>query len=367
MTDDDRIERALKTVGDSYVRENPPNFPAFREAVLRRRRRRAWIQGGAALAFAGAAVALGLFFTRATTPVTGGTLPPADADAFVTETVRVGVSPSQINVGRKAIWVTSRLPGTLSRISPTSPHDVTSVPLEGVPNDLAVGGAGVWIANAGNLQHVSLQGKGFPTEYPVASPGATMHVAVSPGAVWVVVARDAVFRVDPANPRDMTEVPVTDNPVDIAVGDGVLWVLDLTGEIQAFDAKTGDRIGASINVPTGRDAEITLGAGALWYGVAGTTTLGRIDTATREQSRITLPSDYVDLGVGPDEVYVLMSAGAQRGSIAPLDTSTGEVVHDDIHSFSGDPVDVAVGRQALWIINKTGARAQRVDKEGLFR
>jgi streptogramin lyase len=364
MNDEERLERSLKSIGDAYVRDNPPDFPAFREGVLRRRRRRIWIQTGSALAFAAAAVAIGLFLTRAQ-PQLGRSLPPADGDKAITETVTVGRSPSQINVGHKAIWVTSRVPGTLTRIDPVTRH-ATPVSLGDVPNDLAVGGTGAWIANTGNLQHVALEpleSASIVESYPIASPGADMHVAISPGAVWVVVTGESVFRVDPDHPRDMTKVTVTQNPTDIAVGHGVLWVLDQTGEIQGFDARSGKALGNPINVETGENAEITLGADALWYGVRGGTALVRIDPATGEQRNITLPSGYVDMGVGRDEVWVLMDGGADRGSLAPIDAATGRLLSDRIHTLSGTPVDVAVGRQALWIINTTGSRAQRVDKD----
>jgi streptogramin lyase len=363
MNDDERLERSLKSIGDAYVRDNPPDFPAFREGVARRRRRRIWIQTGSALAFAGAAVVVGLFLTSSPTQV-GKSLPPADLDQKVSETVTVGGSPSQINVGHNAIWVTSRLPaGALTRIDPVT-KEPTTIDLGGVPNDLAVGGTGAWIANTGDLQHVGLSG-GAPKSYPIASPGADMHVAISPGAVWIVVSGEALFRVDPQHPGDATEVTVTQNPVDIAVGDGVLWVLDQTGQIQSFDARTEEPLGEAIAVSTGENAEITLGAGALWYGIRGDTAFTRIDTATGLARAITLPSGYVDMGVGPDEIWVLMEGGADRGSLAPLEVATGRVISDRIHELSGAPIDVAVGRQALWIINTEGSRAQRVDKDEL--
>ena len=359
--DDDRVERSLKSVADTYVRENPPNYPAFREAVLRRRRRRTWIQTGTALAFAGAAVAVGLFLTHAQ-PQLSRSIPPA-GDRLITDTVRVGRFPSQINVGRNAIWVTSRVPGTLTRIDPVT-KEPTSVSLDGAPNDLAVGGSGVWVANGGTLQHVALDGVGHD-DFPMASPGAEMHVSVSPGAVWVVVAGEAVWRVDPDHPKDMTRVSATQHPVDIAVGDGVLWVLDSTGEIQGFDVRSGDSVGRPISVPGGENAEITLGAGALWYGVAGSTSFVRIDTATGATTTTTLPSGYVDMGVGQDEVWVLMDGGAESGSLEGIDPASGRILPERATALSGAPVDVAVGRKALWVINTTGAVAQRIDKARL--
>jgi streptogramin lyase len=364
MNDEERLEQSLRSIGDAYVRENPPNYPAFREGVLRRRRRRIWIQTGSALAFAGAAVAIGLFLASGNPPQVGRSLPPADLDKAVSETVAVGGSPSQINVGHKAIWVTSRLPeGALTRIDPVT-KEPTTIELGGVPNDLAVGGSGAWIANTGNLQHIPLGQNGVES-YPIASPGADMHVAISPGAVWVVVTGDALFRVDPSHPRDVEEVEVTQNPVDIAVGDGVLFVLDQTGQIQSYDVRTMKPLRSPIQVPTGDNAEITLGADALWYGVRGDTSFIRIDPPTGEQDTITLPSGYVDMGVGQDEVWVLMEGAPERGSLAPLEVATGRVISDRIHELSGSPVDVAVGRQALWIINTTGARAQRIAKDEL--
>src|ERR671915_1076512 len=124
MNDDERIERALKSIGDAYVRENPPNYPAFREGVMRRQRRRRWFQAGSAVALAGATVAIGLFFARSA-PLDRAEVAPAAPDVThaITDTVQVGESPSQVNVGRNAVWVTSKS-GVVTRIDPASKQGV---------------------------------------------------------------------------------------------------------------------------------------------------------------------------------------------------------------------------------------------------
>jgi hypothetical protein len=361
VNDDERIERALKSIGDSYIKDNPANFPAFREGVMRRQRRRRWFQAGSAVALAGATVAIGLFFARSAPLDRSDPIPPAGGDVTeaITDSVIVGDIPSQVNVGRKAIWVTSKS-GSVTRIDAATKETVTR-DLGGLPTDLAVGGSGVWVANDGRLQRVPLTGTGAIDSFGITQSSARMHVSVAPGAVWVVVPGEQVYRVDAKN-GEPTAFDAGASPADIAVADGVLWALDLAGRIQGYDVRTGEPVGDAIDVPTGDDAEITLGSGALWYGVKADTTFMRIDLETGGQRTITLPSNYVDMGVGQSEVWVLMAGGDDTGSFAAADPATGRLV-GDMHSIEGAPVDVAVGRQALWIINATGNRALRVQKD----
>lgn len=362
MRDDDRIESSLKAIGDAYVRDHPPDFPAFRAAVLGRRRRRTWIRVGAAVALAGAAALAVLFATRGGTDL-GRSLPPAHEDHAVTASIPVGAHPSQVNVGHEAIWVSSRS-GSLTRIDPVS-HEASTIDIGGIPTDLAVGANGIWVANAGRLQHFDDTGTRKLATYDLGSPGAEMHVSISPGAVWAVVVGDSVWRID-THTGTKERVDVGTNPVDIAVGHGALWVLGQLGVVQRYDLRTRAPEGGAFDVPGGDQGEITLGAGALWYGSRGDRVITSIDPKTEAVNRNTLPSGYVDIGVGRDEVWVLMEDGASAGALAPLDPSTGGFSPGTVHQLAGDPVDVAVGRRALWVINTTDARALRLDKAQLI-
>lgn len=363
MSDDERLERSLKTIGDAYVRDNPPDFPAFREAVLHRRRRRVWLQTGSALAFAGVVVALGLFLSRSGTDL-GRPAPPArqEIDRAITASVEVGANPSQVNVGQGTVWVSSRS-GSLTKIDPISKQPST-VTIGGVPTDLAVGRSGLWVADAatGEILHLDSSGTKTIASYDLGSPGAEMHVSISPGAVWAVVVGESVWRID-TKTGEKAAVDVGANPIDIAVGDGTLWVLEQIGVIQRYDARTAEPVGAAIdNIPSGDAGEITLGDGALWYGGRHDNAFARVDTETLAVTYASLPSDYVDMGVGQHEVWVLMVGDDDSGSFAAVDPRTGKLQAGQIHDLIGSPVDVAVGRKALWIINASDARALRVDK-----
>lgn len=358
MSDDERIERALKSIGDAYVRENPPNYPAFREGVMRRQRRRRWFQAGSAVALAGATVAIGLFFSRSA-PL-DKPIPPAgrNAENAITDSVLVGDTPSQINIGGDAVWVTSKS-GTVTRIDPKTKKPLTRR-VGGLPTDLAVGGNKVWIANNGDLQRLNRDGSGDVESYSIAPTGSRMHVSIAPGAVWVVVTGEEIFKVDPRTGSE-TSFASVQNPVDIAVDEGVLWALEETGRIQGYDADTGKPMGDAIAVSTGNNAEITLGSGALWYGVKGTTELVRIDLETGQSRSIELASDYVDMGVGQGEVWVLMDGTEASGTFASADPDTGRL-SAEVHEIEGSPVDIAVGKQALWIVNSVDNHALRIQK-----
>jgi streptogramin lyase len=249
----------------------------------------------------------------------------------------------------------------VTKIDPST-KEGSEIEVGGLPTDLAVGGSGVWIANNGRLQHLDIEGTGEAEGFPIASGTVRMHVSVSPGSVWVVVAGEQVFKVDPDSGRK-TPFDAGLNPVDIAVGDGTLWALDQSGSIQGFDVGSERAEGGPIAVPTGENAEITLGSGALWYGALGSREFTRIDLETREVQKIALPSNYVDMGVGQGEVWVLMDGAEDYGTFVALDPQSG--ASGTTYSVSGAPVDIAVGKQALWIVNGTGSRALRVEKSSL--
>jgi streptogramin lyase len=363
VNDDERIENALKSIGDSYVRENPPDYPAFREGVMRRQRRRRWFQAGSAVALAGATVAIGLFFSQSAPLDRTEAIPPAgpnDVAEAITHEVDVAESPTQINVGRRAVWVTSKS-GYVTRIDPAT-KEGAEIEIGGLPSDLAVGGSGVWIANNGRLQHLELDGTG-DEKFPIAGGAAPMHVSVAPGSIWVVVVGDQVYRVDPDDGRK-TPFDAGSNPVDIAVAEGRLWALDQAGTIQAFDVKSERPVGDPIPVPTAENAEITLGSDALWYGAQGSREFLRIDVESRRATTVVLPSGYADMGVGQGEVWVLMAGDDAGGSFAAVDLETSRL-DETVFSIAGSPVDIAVGKQALWIVNGTGHTAQRVQKSSL--
>ena len=74
---------------------------------------------------------------------------------------------------------------------------------------------------------------------------------------------DQVGRLDPADGHITSSIDVEDQPTDVAIGDGVLWVLRLeVGEAVRVDPSSG----AAVSVPTGGkpsdiaiDAEGTVG------------------------------------------------------------------------------------------------------------
>lgn len=77
----------------------------------------------------------------------------------------------------------------------------------------------------------------------------------------------ALFELDPSTGRLATVVRIADNPWDIAVGEGAVWVLTQHGTVVRVDPATSSPVRT---IPLGRPPlvvypnEIAAGEGAVW-------------------------------------------------------------------------------------------------------
>ena len=140
----------------------------------------------------------------------------------VVATIPVGRSPSDVEVGLDAVWVTLNLPsrepaGEVVRIDPTTNAVVARVPVdEGWPRDVVIGEGAVWVYG---------------------------HSKRSGGA-WVA---SSLWRIDPVLNR--LDGAVLDRngflgdggylPDNLAIGEGVVWAADEHGDAVRIDPSSG--------------------------------------------------------------------------------------------------------------------------------
>jgi DNA-binding SARP family transcriptional activator/streptogramin lyase len=161
---------------------------------------------------------------------------------------------------------------TLSRIDARSGRIVARLRYRGRPRyhatEIAVGEGAVWVlAAARDLTRIDPR-----TNETVAASTVTARgpIAAGLGSVWLVdTPSGTVWQVDPG-PTFTSNLPIKSirvgqNPVDVAVGGGAVWVASADGTVAKIDPTTA-RVVRTIRV--GRSlGGIAVGEGAIWVAV----------------------------------------------------------------------------------------------------
>ncbi len=248
----------------------------------------------------GASVGFGSFWVR-----TGSGTDIYRIDA-ATNTVSVDIrglstAPSgysqEVAAGEGAIWTSNIFGGSVSRIDPNTNRVVATIP--------------VWPTNV-------------CTPSPSTSCSAPAGIAITPGAVWVVLHHEwTVVRIDPATNTVVATIPIgsglpESGPEGLAAANGFVYVgggggLGSERFLKRIDPAT-NAVTPVIDLPTGCDRKAATGS-HVWVGIDG---------------------------CGPGE----------PGSIADIDADSGSIVGRV--ALGGPPLDVAIGAGSVWAI--TGNR-----------
>ena len=251
---------------------------------------------------------------------------------------------------------------TVSQIDPKKRAVVRTFSTGSTPTDLAVGAGAIWIGNGVRQVRTALPESvsrfapesavvdatiPLPPASDAALPAVSQaslapHIAVTDAAVWVV------------NP-DLQRLPdrPADEPgrggrcrrpgVDIAAGEGEVWVVNDQGEVVEIDPRTN---AASKPIPVAADSltALAVGAGAVWVADPFGGSVWRIDPDPEPILR-TIP-----LGVGVDGVAFGEGAVWATNEIADevyrIDPDTNEA---RVVSRIAAPRGVAVGEGGVWV------------------
>jgi streptogramin lyase len=189
-------------------------------------------------------------------------------------------SPQAIVADEHGVWVTTFLPGTVSRLNPstgavelTAGLSLSSPVAPGddafLASDIAVGDGAVWVSTArGQLDRIDpATGRVVAT---IALPAETTGgVAAGAGGVWVAENVDGVYRIDPATNRviDKISIPHGANrvaPEDVSIADGHVFATGALTELITDETglpdyqSTGTNAVATIDPRTDRVAGILL-------------------------------------------------------------------------------------------------------------
>jgi YVTN family beta-propeller protein len=123
-----------------------------------------------------------------------------DSSGAITQ-IPVGRAPSAIAVGKRAVWVTNALDGTVKSIDPATSAVITTVPVGSTPTAIATDGDSVWVASGGDGKLVRIDERSNRVTAKVEIGGSPQALAVGGGKVWASVQTPA-----PAQPSGGTAV-----------------------------------------------------------------------------------------------------------------------------------------------------------------
>ncbi len=283
---------------------------------------------------------------------------------------RFGVAGVQLGVavsGHGALWSFDEQSGQVLRLDPRSHRVVARVALPGSITDaaLATGLGAVWVAPAAPIRHSS-PAPAHPRPAALlridprtnrvvarvvlrAPDGSTLRpvdmVAVA-GALWVW-GEGGAQRIDPSRNRVAAAIRIPGEKVMgfAATGHRVSVTTDF-GQVVAFDAGSGDRLGASpLTAPLSREDLVPIGDDVVVYRRGGA--LVSTDPVTwRDRWAVHVGSQPRDVTMTGGRLWVLLAEpGGRRSELRALDPGTGRVVTrialpvDDAHTIT--PAGVA--------------------------
>jgi DNA-binding beta-propeller fold protein YncE len=354
MAADARGELGIGT-GEYSTLTGPRPIPAGLAAKRARSRRRILV---GAIVGAVALVAVAAYvLTRPTpvAPITDHSLVRVDpASNEVVGVVSTGTLPESVAFGREGLWLANFGDKTVQQIDPET-NDVlrTQGGITGNPTGIAVGGGFVWVTNGLAGTVIKIDARTQATSAIEVGTGAK-GVAFGEGAVWVVNHQDnTLTRIDPSsealnvvNLADFSEEGQETGPAAVTVGAGSVWVSNSLGHsVWRFDPTDLEAEPVRINLLQGNPGSLTFGAGKVW--VTNPDTDGIVRINPDDNGQITIPCDCnnpVGIGVGEGAVWV---ASSGDGKLTRLDPGAGKIVKQIELGFS--PAGVAVGPAAVWV------------------
>ena len=281
--------------------------------------------------------------------------------------IRVGGRPVGPAVGEAAVWVGNRDDNTLLRIDPRSLDVVETIGLGVTPTDVEVGAGGVWVLSDSALLRVDPAiNDVVETFLRTSGQERWTNMEVGANAVYVCrcapIPRNTVARVDPVT-GDVTYLRV--GPVgQIAYGEGALWAL--TG----YEADTIKRINPETNAVVasislerigethGYRPRIVVGEGAIW--LASKQSLWRIDPATNRflgsitlgmtaEGRVAAGKAEGSVAAGYGAVWVASFGDGRLLRVDPKSQTVTKPIPLGTLIYPASLDAIAVGEGAVWL------------------
>lgn len=276
-------------------------------------------------------------------------------------------SPSNMAVGDGLIWVIAG--SSVVRIDPKA-NQVVGKPIPaGVRFESAVafdeGALWVSIVGSGDLGAPSDDDSVSRIDPETGESVATLKVnrapmslAITPGAVWVVQFGnngESVWRIDPQTNQIVDEPIVTGlAPIELALGDGALWVANHDADTVTRIDPTTHQVVASIALPSAPH-RIAYGEGAVWVANWHDNSVSRIDPQTNQVVVEHIPIGFTagNIAAGHGSVWVTsdyrspIDGDPENVVVVRIDPQTNQAV--ETIPVGGHPIDVAITEDAVWV------------------
>jgi streptogramin lyase len=150
--------------------------------------------------------------------------------------------------------------------------------------------------------------------------------------------------------------------VDVAAELGDAWVLDGERGLLRLDPDTGRMLGDPISIQGySGQGDVYAGAGAIWVGDRGASSLVRIDPQDgRLLGTVQLQGNYLDLAFDGNAVWALSRTNGTDANLTALDLSSGRAIGSPL-PIKGGAVEVATGAGSVWVALKDEAAVLKID------
>jgi len=337
-----------------------------------RERRSPWVwalAGAALIAAAGIAAALELRGDDGPSPTVTAEGQAVALDAETGEIERrvpVGRTPAAIAASDDAVWLVDADARTLVRFDAEG-NTVETLATGSTPTDVVVGRGAVWVANGGPLPAAQFIGPvatavtrvdpatrterarvELPPPRGAVSNLVENHLAVHRGAIWAVTPDFSLARID----TETGAITVTTRPfraVAVAAGGAGVWALGIDGDLARLEPRSG-RVLGRVRVPVASLGAIAVGDDSAWVTSPGDGVVWRARAARRGAlTPIQLEQGITDVAVAGPWVWVV---NPLRGAVTQLDARRGAVVRRI--ELGGTPRAVAVDGSRVWVAAAAG-------------
>ncbi|HUF84886.1 MAG TPA: protein kinase [Acidimicrobiia bacterium] len=248
----------------------------------------------------------------------------------VTDRIDVGVVPDDIVAAATGVWVSdfgdrafADYNAVLVRVDPATNAVAAEIDIGG--GSLALADDAVWLSDprAGTVSRIDATTDQITgvLDFRAVFADDPLDIAVGEGAVWVTHS-SGLARIDPATNVVVADVDLGSETQAVAAGVGGVWVahvLGFAGFVSRIDPATNG-VTAQIAVDLDERPQIAVGEGSVWVLRAGG--VDQIDPATSSIARQIEVSDGDRIAVGEGSVWV---TNFEEDSVVRIDAATGEV------------------------------------------
>jgi YVTN family beta-propeller protein len=349
---DDRLEEALRSVGDDYLRRNPADLFRARTRVRQLRRRHRMRAAATTAVAAAAIVAIAVLAWPATDSVPDRPRPAGEIELPEgTISIPVGDAPVEVAVGEGAIWVSNTGDSSVSRIDPATNEATEVVGVAGEPGDLAVGGGGeVWVANReiGAVHRIDpTTGTTTPDRrVDVGFAGTPLDLAIDE-YLWISVVERQLIQVDPVSGEIVRRIDSI-RPVNVAARPGGVFVLEADGSVTRLDPVTGQPNGVELSFDVEGRGDVHYYGGNLWVAEGdGSTLFSAPADGSGEIRSYTFRGTYMEMVKVPEGILVLSDLGDGAAVLTLVDAVTRATT--EMGEIEGGPSDLVSGADDLWV------------------